>query len=307
MSSEHKELPISSLSRKPQLLIAAALLLGALAIYLVYSWGLWTYAISISGDIAPSPNARRSDDVFLRAERPKGSILLLHGLNFDASKLIPLAELLRNNGYSVLVPRLVGHRGAIEETLTVPTELWFNQIAEWQAGLERPLICVGYSLGGLLVLERQLQAELKCERMILFAPALRLRTPGMLAEFFMRMTPSSFTVPSGIPNAYMHFDHPGLGPTYALTQVLARFNRQLAEKAHHTIPPGLAFIDPRDQVIAPNLVESVILEKFPEWKIIEVRAQDLNENHAFHLIVDEPHVGAQEWEHIKQEISDFLP
>ncbi len=274
--------------------------------YLSYSWGLWTYIFSISGTVPPSPNARRSDDTFFKADGATGRVLLVHGLNFDASKLHPLAELFVAEKQSVLVPRLAGHRGAIEETLSVPTEIWFSQVREWKAGLESPLTCAGYSLGGLLVTERYLKGELECSGFVLFAPAFALRTPGVLADFLIRMTPSSFTVPSGIPQAYMHFDHPGLGPTYALAQVLQSFDRLLKEKKGQAMPPGVVFIDPRDQVIAPEQVRERIRDHFPEWKIVEIEAVDLPENHAFHLIIDEPHVGAEQWLKIRNEIGSAL-
>lgn len=286
---------------------AAVLTVALLGIaYLIYSWGLWTYFFSVSGEIPPSPNARRSDDTFLKADHPKGSVLLLHGLNFDASKLHDLGHLFVAQDYGVLVPRLIGHRGRIEETLSLPTEQWFAQIREWSAGLEKPMVCAGYSLGGLLVTERFLKGELECSSFILFAPAFALRTPGFLTDFLERMTPSSFTVPSGIPLEYMHFDHPGLGPTYALTQVLKSLNRSLEEQKGKGTPPGLVFLDPRDEVIAPDQVEALIRQNFPSWKMVHLSALDLPEKHAFHLIVDEKHVGTEQWRMIQTEIEHFL-
>lgn len=261
---------------------------------------------SVSGDIAPSPNARRSDDTFFKAEKERGRLLLLHGLNFDASKLHDLAQVFVGADHSVLVPRLVGHRGSIEETMSVPTELWLKQIEDWQAGLEKPIVCAGYSLGGLLVTERYLKGALDCEKFVLFAPALALKTPNFVAKFLKAMTPSSTTVPSGIPPAYMHFDHPGLGPTFALAQILESFHDALALRKDTAMPPGLVFIDSRDKVIAPLLVQSVIRTHFPSWKIVEVDAIDLPETHAYHLIIDEPHLGSEQWAKIGSEIRNFL-
>ncbi len=285
--------------------IGAVLLLVGLAYY-SYTWGVWNYVFSVSGNIAPSPNARRSDDTYFKAESPKGNVLLMHGLNFDASKLHDLAGVFLAQNHGVLVPRLSGHRGAMSETLIVPTEIWLKQVEEWQAGLEKPLVCAGYSLGGLLVTERYLKGALDCEKFVLFAPAFALRTPNSVAKFFRAMMPSSFTVPSGIPHAYMHFDHPGIGPTFAATQLVESLHMQLLARKDKAMPPGLVFMDPRDQVIGPLKVRMLIEENFPDWKIVDVEAVNLNENHAFHLIIDEPHVGTEQWRKISAEIATFL-
>jgi len=286
-------------------LIAGFTVLSVLAYYF-YTWGIWNYVFSVRGTIRPSPNAHLSDDSFLKAEPPLGSVLLLHGLNFESSKMQEIAHIFLERKYSVLIPRLSGHRGAIEETLTVPTETWFKQFAEWKTALEKPLICAGYSLGGLLVTERYLSGELDCEKFILFAPAFALRTPHFVAELFAAITPSSLTVPSGIPHAYMHFDHPGIGPTFAATQTVDRFHKQLPGRKGKAMPPGLVFIDPRDKVIGPLKVKFLIQQHFPDWKIVDVNALDLDETHAFHLIVDEKHLGADQWRMINEEITRFL-
>jgi carboxylesterase len=81
-------------------------------------------------------------------------VLLLHGLTGTPYDLRFIAEVLRDEGYAVRVPRLAGH----ESVDTLECSTW----REWYASAERALdelasasarvIVLGFSLGGLLAL-----------------------------------------------------------------------------------------------------------------------------------------------------------
>ncbi len=294
--------------RRNRYWLIAIILLPVIALmYFSNSWGAWTYVRSLWRNHAPSPNAHRNDDLFLAADKARGSVLLLHGLNFEASKLRSLGEVFRSEGFDVMIPRLAGHRGQVEETLVDPLQLWFGQVHEWQVSLKKPIICAGYSMGGLLLVERHLAEKIKCHRFILFAPALAIRTPGFLAEWLERWTPRHFKYPSGIPPEYVHFDHVGLGPSYALMRLLKFLPDRMAIAAEATAAPGLVFLDERDQVISPKGLRKAIEEYFPQWQVQTVTTLELeDENHAYHLIIDEKHLGSEQWKAVTESISEFL-
>jgi esterase/lipase len=220
--------------------------------------------------------------------------------------MLPLAELINQAGYQVLVPRLAGHRGRVEETLQDPSEIWIRQIHEFGTSLRRPLLCAGYSMGGLLVTERFLAGDLKCERFVLFAPAFATYIPAGAAGLVRRFLPTDFLVRSGIPQAYKHLDHTGLGSAQAVLEFIRKLQQRLAESNDLKAPPGLVFFDPQDQVVDAAETIRLIKKYFPHWRIVEVKTLPLDETHAFHMVVDEPHVGPEQWRKMAEEIREFL-
>jgi esterase/lipase len=227
-------------------------------------------------------------------------------MNFEASKLIPLGEVLHQMGYKVLIPRLAAHRGDAEETKRDPTAIWQQQFEKWRTEIQGPLVCMGYSLGGLLVTSEHLKGRLQCERFILFAPALAARTSLSTVKFVEKIWPADWMIPSGIPDNYKHFTYLGLAPSFALVHILESFTNQVQSSWASTFPPGLVFIDPRDEVVDAKRVISLSRESFNDWQVREVKALDLPETHAFHLIVDEAHLGQAQWRLVIKEIQEFL-
>ncbi len=288
-------------------ILGGALALSVLAVaYLLHTWGVWGYIRSVAGPIQPSPNSHKSAGTLLYKAFAKGEVLLIHGLNFDADKLLPLAHVFHEAGYQVKVPRLAGHRGNLKETFSDTSQAWNDQFNEFNKDFKTPEVCSGYSLGGLLPVERFLNGKLNCERFVLFAPAFSTNTPGRAAEFLEAVLPRDFQVPSGIPGDYKHFAHLGLGPTFALMKAVNRFSGALENLAGKNIPPGLVFLDPRDNVINASMVRDIVKKYFPKWKLVEVEALPLNESHGFHMIIDEVHLGPTQWKIIKDEITAFL-
>jgi alpha-beta hydrolase superfamily lysophospholipase len=165
-------------------------LLVAAISYGLYSTGLYVYFKSIARPIQPSGFETADQDIVFKVPRPRGTVLLLHGMNFEASKLIPLGEVLHQMGYKVLIPRLAAHRGDAEDTKRDPTAIWQQQFEKWRTEIQGPLVCMGYSLGGLLVTSEHLKGRLQCERFILFAPALAARTSLSTVKFVEKIWPA---------------------------------------------------------------------------------------------------------------------
>jgi len=290
-----------------KLSIAAAILLPLLAAaYVIHSWGIYHYLISVVHAPAPSPNSKKSAGTLMFKPFKKGEALLIHGLNFDADKLLPAGMLIHQAGFQVTIPRLAGHRGILSETFGNPVPAWQGQFEEFNRGFNAPGVCAGYSMGGLLVVERFLAGKLNCASFVLFAPAFATYTPDFGADFLRWILPERFQVRSGIPGDYKHFDHLGLGPTWGVVDVLRDFKKLLRAADTKKTPPGLVFIDPRDRVVNAPEVRRTVREYFPHWRIVDVEALPLEESHAFHMIIDEPHVGATQWAAMAKEIGAFL-
>ncbi len=62
------------------------------------------------------------------------------------------------------------------------------------------------------------------------------------------------------------------------------------------MPKGLVFLDMRDEVVDSPLVEEFVTKHFPSWRTQKVNVTKMDDKHAIHLIVDEAHLGAEQWQ-----------
>ena len=291
--------------------LIAVILLLSLTAFALHRWGVTTYLVGVTSPLRhPSPHSQRHDDVFLRAKATKrkarGSALVVHGLNFDAEGLRELAQVFQSQGFNTYVPRLFAHRGRHDEMTGEVRAAWESQFKEWKhSNLEDPLICAGFSLGALLILEQQLHGHLDCKFYFGFSPALVLRTPDWVIEAANRLLPRNLTFPSAIPYQYRHFDLITLGPSYALFEILKRFTQSLTQS--HPLPlQGYIAIDPNDEVINAPATIALVEKYFPKLRILRLKSLDMDEKHAHHILIDSKHVGEEQWQRLTTEIGKDL-
>ncbi|HMN67439.1 MAG TPA: hypothetical protein PKC28_02775 [Bdellovibrionales bacterium] len=274
-----------------------------LAITLHY-WGITTYFIGAFGPgAARSQHSSRTKDIRL-ASGSAGGALLLHGLNFDAEGLRELSLELNAMSLNVLTPRLHAHRGAEAEMFMDSLPVWRAQIATWADEIGRPLVCVGYSLGALLLLERHAAGAIVCDVFVGFSPAFALRAPDWFIRGSRAVLPDWARFPSAIPVRYRHFDNVGLGPSYALHDSLVSLRSAAARPSELR---GLIFMDERDEVVDARGVRAFVDARFPHFEWVSLRAAGVDERHAHHLLVDERHVGPQQWRLILDKIRKLIP
>ncbi|MFS9542359.1 alpha/beta hydrolase, partial [Klebsiella pneumoniae] len=102
--------------------------------------------------------------VLLPLGKPRGSVVLLHGLTDSPYSVRYLAQLWQQRGYVAVVPRLPGHGTAPGALTAVDWETWLAATrlavreATRLAGADVPLHLVGYSNGGALALKYALDS-----------------------------------------------------------------------------------------------------------------------------------------------------
>ncbi len=102
--------------------------------------------------------------VLLPQGKPRGSVVLLHGLTDSPYSVRYLAQLWQQRGYVAVVPRLPGHGTAPGALTAVDWETWLAATrlavreATRLAGADVPLHLVGYSNGGALALKYALDS-----------------------------------------------------------------------------------------------------------------------------------------------------
>lgn len=284
----------------------SVLVVVVLGVFAFRGWGISAYVGGLTKSLTEqSPHSKRTEDVVLSVKNPIGSALVLHGLNFDAEGMRPIARLLQNAGFNVLAPRLVGHKADPESVFSLQREAWNQQIKLWSMGLMKPLLCVGYSLGGLLLLERHISQDIHCDYFLGFSPALSVHIPTWAVDTVRAVWPSRILVPSGIPFKYRHFDFIGLMPTFSTFDILSEFGKELSVKK--IVPlKGVIFIDPRDLVVNAQGVKELTQTYFPNFKLVEIQALPLDERHAYHMLIDEEHVGASQWTKMVESVREDL-
>lgn len=247
-----------------------------------------------------------------RTKKPRGVIVVIHGLNQRPSSMNPLSDYLAGQGYHVRRITLPGHNEPTTDTFD--SSVWPTHVEhaylDARKSLEHlPTYVVGYSLGGLLAthLADSLPSTTKPAALILFAPAIALRTLPSLAATIHFPPALSWRTPNVAPHAYRRYP---TTPAFWYTNTL-KLNRQiqtLRDAEHVQSVPALVFLNPRDELVSLSGTESWIEKNGLKttWKIVEVHPHSTSSEMAEHLIIDEPSLGASEWRRVTGEIASFL-
>lgn len=132
--------------------------------------------------------------VILPAEKPRGAVLLLHGLSDSPYSLRAMALHLQQQGWSVVVLRQPGHGTAPSALLDVQWEDWAaaTRMAardlQRQVGADKPLLLVGYSTGAALAVEYALarqagEALPRVSQLVLLSPAIGVSSAARFASW----------------------------------------------------------------------------------------------------------------------------
>lgn len=128
-----------------------------------------------------------------RPAKPRGAALLVHGMTDAPYSMRPLADLLERQGWYVLSLRVPGHGTVPAALTTVEWEDWLAAVrvaarhARAQVDAGAPLLMAGYSNGGALVLEHQLDAidddaMPRADRIVLISPMIGIAPGSGLAR-----------------------------------------------------------------------------------------------------------------------------
>lgn len=108
------------------------------------------------GAAAPTQNPE-----YIHLEGGRHAILMLHGLSGTAFEVMPVAKLLHQQGYTVRIPVLPGHRSSVSQLSATTWRDWYGaaekHFEELSAGYERVSVaglCMGAVLALLLAAEK---------------------------------------------------------------------------------------------------------------------------------------------------------
>ena len=256
-----------------------------------------------------------------------GVALVIHGLNLKPDKMQTIISGLTDSGIEVLGLSLRGHgqnythlegikedRARLEAFKAVSFPLWINEaylaysmVQKRAEQEEAPLFFVGFSLGGLIGLDLfSSQEEVRYDRMVLFAPAIKLRAIHYMARILSPF--SGLVIPSLGPDSYLSNKEGTPVAAYnALFEGLQQFEQHVNSKIN---VPALIFIDEKDEFIPSNALNELIQEqKLDQWELYIVeKGVEAGKDSFHHHIIDKYSTGENVWKKMmKATITHLLP
>jgi alpha-beta hydrolase superfamily lysophospholipase len=245
---------------------------------------------------------------WVRATTPttRGAVLAIHGLNFSAEGMRPLATLFAARGYDVYLLTLAGHERGQPRMGQVSNEIWLQQVRDAYAVVaqrraeisEGKLVLLAFSLGGLLSLDLVNSPDpaerLRFDSMMLFAPAIAVH-PAARAVQFLRFMPN-FVIPSLSPQEYRANNGTTVAAYSALIHSLHRLHRNFGTP--ETDVPATVFISPRDELVSIDGIRALVERaQLRNWTIVEVDHSGSALTQVYrHLLTDPRALGQQEWD-----------
>jgi alpha-beta hydrolase superfamily lysophospholipase len=227
---------------------------------------------SISSPRRASRDWNRTFDV--RPTAVHGGALLIHGLTDGPYSMRAVAERLSTQGYYVLVLRMPGH-GTVPGALTQATaEDWMAAVRMGARHVRRtinadaPLILVGYSNGGALIVRYALEAAADSRlpapsRLVLISPMIGVSPLARIARVISALGPLPFfekarwleVVPEYNPFKYNSFPANAANQSYRVSSLV---RAEVADAAQsgliRRLPPILAFQSIVDSTVSTAAV-----------------------------------------------------
>ena len=253
-------------------------------------------------------------DWFLSPHSPTAIALTVHGLNLAPSKMSTIIHQLNDWGISCLNLSLTGHeedkQDRMKDFKEVTAKKW---IAEFKIAYQKartkaqehqvPLYLVGFSLGGLVgTAAFNNDPEIQFSKMILFAPAIRIKSLSKILSLLQFMP--HLAIPSASPAAYRCNPATPIAAYTALYNLEDSLNFLDVEKINI---PTVIFCSERDELVSYRKIGQMISDhNLSNWHLIPIHKSATDPELDYqHLIIDQICLGNDEWEKISRLMESF--
>jgi len=255
----------------------------------------------------------------------KGVALVIHGLNLQPDRMQPIMSKLTESGIDVLGLSLRGHgenyphskgidndQARLEAFKNVSYQVWMNEayLAYLQVKTRgekngAPIFLTAFSLGGLIGLDLfASNADVKFDKVILFAPAIRLHSTIYLERVLSPFP--RLVLPSMAPETYLaNTKGTPIAAYNALFDGLDQFNQNAGHKLN---VPTLVFIDEQDEFIPRKKLQKLVEEKkWNQWQLYIVEKDKTAREDSFnHHIIDASSTGKTVWQDMMKALINHL-
>ena len=255
----------------------------------------------------------------------KGIALVIHGLNLRPDRMQSLISELTESGIDVLGLSLRGHgenyvhgndndeeQARLEAFKNVSYPLWLNEAylayLPVKTRAEKngvPIFLTAFSIGGLIGLDLfASNADVRFDRLILFAPAIRLHAVVYLERMLSPFP--RLVIPSMAPKTYLaNKKGTPIAAYNALFEGLNRFDKNAGQKLN---VPTLIFIDKQDEFIPLGKLKKLVNDKkWTQWQFYLVEKDKTAEDERFyHHIIDATSTGKTVWQDMMKAVINHL-
>jgi len=259
--------------------------------------------IEPSAEIVCRQGGGRGDQRWLLpAGAPRGSVIVIHGLNNGRAVMTPLAHELTDAGYAVLQVTLLEDGADLAAA-------WLRQVQEAYCGARArypgsPLAAVGYSTGGALAAAFMASfPRHEIGRAVLFAPAVSLAPRAVLLRPVLPLRALGIALPSLAPAKYRASPTTPLNAYYALFQLSDGLSR-LRDLSGLQRASVLMLMSPDDGLVSYRGVERWRQRNAPAWRLEALRTESAS--YYSHLVVTPDGLGAEAWRKVVSRVESFL-
>ena len=183
--------------------------------------------------------------------------LLLHGFTATTAEVRPMAERLKEQGFTISAPLLPGHDTHPDGLNKVHWQDWVQTVR--QAYLELRKSCDqiwlgGESMGALLCLLTAVEFP-EVAGLLLFAPALELKIKGSKAAYFLQYFKKYFDKGSSKDN--LEWKGYNVFPLKGFVQLM-KLQKQVRKQLDKVTQPTLVFISKADKRVSVKTGETII-------------------------------------------------
>ena len=256
----------------------------------------------------------RSSYCSLRHTDSDTCALIVHGLNQNPATFSPLASTLQSNGISSCLLSLTAHRRErkTQEWHSASTKRWVSDVEKAINTMrivfpDKRITAIAYSIGAAVLMNYLMSKNKNCfERIVLIAPALALRRKTNVVKFLAQFKNLQLSLPSAAPKQYRAFSWTSLhsyDAAFSTIDKLQNLDNIEVIDSNNT----LVLMSEKDEIVDYHGVTKWIRGyQLDNWQVNTLTPKPDSQPLCHHLIVDEPSLGAEQWEQFTRQITNFL-
>ncbi|MEM5947369.1 alpha/beta hydrolase [Spirochaetia bacterium 38H-sp] len=213
--------------------------------------------------------------IFLPETNITGSVFVFHGYATDSSHYGRLASELLTMGLATILIDLPGHglstgtRGDAWPGFYIYGDSVNNTITNLSPYLPRPYYAIGHSTGGLALIDYSMRYKTQIEKIVLFAPLMKLPYQGILT--------SVRTITSIFAHSYRAFARTKLGLRvfpFTWLDYFVIWQKKLEKTPHIDMPSTLLILAAKDNVVDNDYSKKKLRNKIDTIYIITEKNAD---------------------------------